>query len=171
MQEQGTLVADATAKLLTGIKYTDELKVGSRSAVVQLPFREPTEEQVKGTARGAQRFIDPKIYDRLMPELLEEIAMQKTQPAEVQVTDVGDRSIVAIPAELFVELGLRIKERCHPRRAAVFGLSNAMVGYVPHREAFDRGGYETTFLNTSKLAPEAGDLLVDAAVKRVKERA
>jgi hypothetical protein len=40
-----------------------------------------------------------------------------------------------------------------------------MVGYVPHAEAFARGGYETTFCPWSKLAPNAGDMLADAAVE------
>ena len=118
--------------------------------------------------KRAQRFVDPAIYDRLMPELLEEIRSQRTQPAEVQVIDVGDHAFAAIPAELFVELGLQIKERSHPRRAVVVGLANGMVGYVPTKEAFARGGYETTFLNTSKLGHDAGDLLADAAVRLVK---
>ena len=171
MEDQGNSLAGAVSKLLPTIKYADDLRLAVRSEVVHLPFREPNEEQVKGTIRGAQRFVDPKIYDRLMPELLQEVRTQGRQPAEVQVFELGDRSIVAIPAELFTELGLRVKERCHPKRAVVFGLSNAMVGYVPHKDAFARGGYETTFLNTSKLAPEAGDLLVDAAVRLVTQRA
>ena len=45
-----------------------------------------------------------------------------------------------------------------------------MVGYAPTREAFERGGYETTFGPTSHLAPEAGDLLADTAIQLVRGR-
>ena len=47
------------------------------------------------------------------------------------------------------------------------GHANGMVGYVPHRDAFLRGGYETTFAPTSRLAPEAGDLLADGAIELI----
>jgi hypothetical protein len=40
---------------------------------------------------------------------------------------------------------------------------------VPTRQAFERGGYETTFAGSSKLAPEAGDMLADAAIKLVRD--
>ena len=43
------------------------------------------------------------------------------------------------------------------------GSANDIVGYVPTPAAFDRGGYETTFLTSSKLAPPAGQLLLDSA--------
>ena len=42
-----------------------------------------------------------------------------------------------------------------------------MVGYVPHRDAFLRGGYETTFGPGYRLAPRAGDMLVDAAAELI----
>lgn len=169
MEEMGRGLAAEVLRAIEGIAtYGDDARLAARSEVVQLPFREPTEEQVKGTARGAQRFIDPAIYDRLMPELIEEIKTQGTQPAEVQAVFMGDHALVAIPAEFFVELGLRIKARCHPTRTLVYGLANGMVGYVPTAEAFAGGGYETTFLNTSKLAPQAGDLLAAAAVRLVE---
>jgi len=44
-----------------------------------------------------------------------------------------------------------------------------MVGYVPHRQAFDRGGYETTFAASSRMAPEAGDILADAAIELIRQ--
>jgi len=44
-----------------------------------------------------------------------------------------------------------------------------MVGYAPHREAFLRGGYETTFTGSSRLAPEAGEMLADCAIEIVRE--
>jgi len=81
---------------------------------------------------------------------------------------LDEYAFIGIPAEFFVELGLAIKERAHPKHALVFGLANGMVGYVPHKAAFERGGYETTFCGWSKLAPEAGDMLVDAAVRLIR---
>ena len=87
-----------------------------------------------------------------------------TQPAEVQAILIDDHAYVSVPAEYFVQLGLRIKEESYPRRVMVVSHANGMVGYVPTMEAFKRGGYETTFGNTSRLAPEAGDMLADAAI-------
>lgn len=81
---------------------------------------------------------------------------------------IGDHDFIALPAEPFVELGLRIKEHSSPRRAVVIGYANGMLGYVPHKQAFERGGYETTFCGWSNLAPEAGDILADAAIRLLR---
>ena len=119
----------------------------------------------------AQRFSDPSAYDREMPQLIERIRRMGTQPAEVQVLSIDDRAYVGVPAEYFVQHGLRIKEEAHPRHALVVGHANSMVGCVPHKEAFLRGGYETTFAGTSRLAPEAGDILADCALELVAQGA
>ena len=168
MSAIATGLAAEVDKALAGAEFRDEMKLSSRSEMLQLPFRDPSEEEIKGTIRGAQRFVDPAIYDRMMPELLEEFKTQGKQPAEVQVISADEFDFVSMPCELFVELGLAIKERAHPRRAVVVGLANGMVGYVPTKAAFQRGGYETTLLNTSKLGHDAGDMLVDAAVRLIK---
>ena len=127
-----------------------------------------SEAEVAGTVRGAQRFVDPAIYDTLMPGLVAEIGRAGVQQAEVQVLSLGDRDFVAIPAEYFVEYGLRIKRRPIRGWAIIVGYANGMVGYVPTREAFRRGGYETTFTGSSKLAPEAGELLAEAAIELLR---
>jgi adenylate kinase family enzyme len=138
----------------------------SRSRIVELtPL---SDEEVAGTMRGAQRFIDPAIYDEGMPRLLERIRTRKTQPVEVQVLRCGDVCVVGIPAEYFVEFGLRIKEAVWPCRALVASHTNGMIGYVPTAKAFERGGYETTFGLTSRMAPEAGDLMADAAIGQIQ---
>ena len=46
--------------------------------------------------------------------------------------------------------------------------ANGQIAYIPTKDAFQRGGYETTFGPPSWLAPEAGDLLVDAAVELIQ---
>ena len=162
-----TLAQDALA-VIAGMTFTGAATVAGRSRRLQLPFRKPTQDEITGTIRGAQRFIGEVYYDRDIPLLLEKIRRLGAQPAEVQVLSVGDWDFVAIPAEYFVENGLKIKLGAFPRHAVVVSCANGMVGYVPHAAAFDRGGYETTFWSGSRLAPPAGDMLADCAIELIK---
>ena len=53
----------------------------------------------------------------------------------------------------------------------VVGQANGMVEYVPHKEAFLRGGYEATRCGSRRLAPAAGELLAEGAWEDVKTKA
>ena len=170
MEEAAERITRDACAALANMTYRRDARLGSASTTLQLPYRQPTPEEIAGTIKGAQRYVDPTAYDRGMPGLLERIRTRKTQPAEVQVQFINEVAIAGIPAEYFVQHGLRIKQEAWPAHALVAGQTNGMVGYVPHREAFPRGGYETTFCTGSKLAPEAGDLLADAAVALIKRR-
>ena len=102
----------------------------------------------------------------------------QTVPAEVQVIGLGDVALVGIPGELFVELGLDIKERSAPTKVLVCGYANGDIGYIPTREAYSQGGYEIEeafkfYGYPAALAPEAGERLVQAAstvVMRSREK-
>jgi hypothetical protein len=169
MEETGLVLSAVIRKVLPGIRYRVDAGLRCASRIVDLPYRKVTDDEVLGTVRGAQRFIDPKLYDDEMPELVEQIRKEGSKKAEVQAMVVGDTVLATLPCEPFCELGLRIKEGVHPRRAFVVGYANGMVGYVPTREAFARGGYETTFCGGSCLAFEAGDILVSEVVDLVKK--
>lgn len=82
----------------------------------------------------------------------------------LQVLALDDVAVVAIPGELFVELGREIKRRSPFPQTIIVTLANDYIGYIPHQAAFAEGGYETIFASQSRLAPEAGDLIVGAAV-------
>ncbi|MDX9978485.1 MAG: hypothetical protein RBU25_00425, partial [Lentisphaeria bacterium] len=110
------------------------------------------------------RFIDPALYDRGMPDLLERLRARRLQPAQIQALRIGNVVYAGFPAEYFVQFGLRLKQALHPLAVQVVGHANGMVGYVPTQEAFARGGYETTFAASSRMAPECGDLMADAAI-------
>ena len=168
-EEAGTRLAGDVHGVLEHLTFRSDVRLSCAASTVRLPFRHATEDEIRGTVKGAQRFIDPAIYDRQMHRVLDRIRRQGTQPAEVQAIGIADHTLVGIPAEYFVQHGLRIKQACHPRRVLVAGCTNGMVGYVPHTEAFGRGGYETTFFGSSRLAPEAGDLLADEAVRLVRQ--
>jgi hypothetical protein len=174
MEETGAQLAEHVLQVLKSAKpdqFRSDAALESRARRVTLPYREPTPEQIKGTVRGAQRFIDPAIYERNIPRVVEEIRARGGKvDVEVQVHSVGEVDFVAVPCEWFVEFGLQLKEGAFPRRVLVVGSANGIVGYVPHAEAFARGGYETTFLSTSKLAPAAGGILLEAGVQLAQRK-
>ena len=88
-------------------------------------------------------------------------------PAEVQVIRLGDNTaLVALPGEIFVELGLAIKEASPFEQTFVIELANSSPAYVPTLKAYDEGGYEAT---NSVYAPGGGEMLVEKAISLLKE--
>lgn len=168
MDSAGGRLAAAVLRAREGMEFRSEVHLAARTARVALPYRSVREDEVTGTAHGAQRFVDPGAYDRGMPALLAHIKAHGHEESEIQALSINDTDLIGIGAEYFVEFGLRIKEAVYPRRALVVSLANGCVGYVPTKEAFARGGYETTFGGWSKMAPEAGDMLAEAAIALVK---
>ena len=84
------------------------------------------------------------------------------EDVEVQAIALGDAVIVAYPAEYFVEYGLKTKALSPFPDTFVSELSNGWHGYIPTREAFAHGGYETRLGDASRMVEEAGDLLCEA---------
>jgi hypothetical protein len=94
----------------------------------------------------------------------------KWEPAatcEVQAIQVGPAAYVANPAEYFCQFGLNIKQRSPFAYTWVVELANGCIGYVPTPEAMGPrgGGYEPRLALSSKLAPEAGQMIEDASVE------
>jgi hypothetical protein len=89
-------------------------------------------------------------------------------PVEVQVIALGDEvAIVSLPGEIFVELGLAIKEASPFKTTLIVELSNCVeTHYVPTRAAYAGGSYEVT---NSALQPGSGEMLVEAAVRLLRD--
>ena len=84
-------------------------------------------------------------------------------PAEVRSVRLGaDAAVVALPYEIFVELGLDIKKRSPFRHTLVLTLDGGVDAYVPDRRAYPQGAYEV--VNTP-FEPGSGEALADAAVR------
>ncbi len=67
----------------------------------------------------------------------------ETRTMWLQAMQIGDVYVVGVPAEFFTVLGLEIKRRSPFRNTFVFALSNDYVGYLPSKEGFKNGGYQT----------------------------
>ena len=91
-------------------------------------------------------------------------------PLEVQAFRLDrETAIVAIPGEVFVELGLAIKKASPFKTTIVIELANDNgPAYIPTKKAFTESGYEV--LN-SRLGPGGGEKIVDEAVTLLRNLA
>jgi hypothetical protein len=86
----------------------------------------------------------------------------KPLDAEVQVIGLNqDTALVALPGEIFTELGLAIKKDSPFKHTFVVELANGSLGYVPDRKAFGEGNYEAV---SARCEPGSGEKLVEAAL-------
>ncbi|MDE2697295.1 MAG: hypothetical protein OXI23_00345 [Gemmatimonadota bacterium] len=71
-------------------------------------------------------------------------ALPEQMTAPVQAIRLGDAAILALPGEIFVETGLRIKAQTSASPLMLVSLANGYIGYVCTDEALaQEGGYET----------------------------
>ena len=71
-------------------------------------------------------------------------ALPEQMTAPVQAIRLGDAAILALPGEIFVESGLRIKAQTSASPLMLVSLANGYIGYVCTDEALTQeGGYET----------------------------
>ncbi len=90
----------------------------------------------------------------------------KPHEVEVQAIALGNEvAWVALPGEVFTELGLAIKQDSPFPCTIVAELANALVGYIPSRRAYPQGNYEVV---SARCAEGSGERLVDAAVTMLK---
>ncbi len=170
MTRMGNVLADDVRGLLPQMEFADSVSLEAKTTTLKLPLRDidgpyglsAKHPQMLGSSDESEK---KRIYENAVRKLREKKKEKDYALAEVQALTIGrDTAFVGIPAEYFAELGLRIKMQSQLTCTYVVGAANGMVGYVPTRHAFERGGYETTVSMWSKLAPEAGDMLAEAAL-------
>jgi hypothetical protein len=97
-----------------------------------------------------------------------DIESRKHQPyeVEVQVITLGkELAWVSLPGEIFVQLGLAIKDGSPFKVTSVHELANGSIGYIPTRQAYPQGNYEVI---SARCEQGSGELLVDAALSQLR---
>ncbi|WP_216821129.1 neutral/alkaline non-lysosomal ceramidase N-terminal domain-containing protein [Singulisphaera sp. GP187] len=194
----GNSIGESIHKQLTQLKRIERADLVVKSRVVRLPLQDATKEEVaqaiKTLAAANRReevdfFEHVTAYKKLILDqfrhrephavtaehitwgLSRSLAgIGETLPVDVTVMTLGrDVAIVCLPGEIFVELGLAIKQASPFNTTLVIELANSVETiYVPHRAACVGGSYEVT---NSSLQPGAGELLVETALGLLREAA
>ncbi|HVW39639.1 MAG TPA: hypothetical protein VHB99_20115 [Pirellulales bacterium] len=167
----GVALAKTVEAALPSLRPLAEPTLAVRSTQVAVPLQRYSPEQFAAAEANL-----PKVGTREL-SFLEQVEVCKivavhnraveVLPLEVQVFRLdGQTAIVGLPGEVFVELGLAIKQASPFPTTMIVELSNDNPHYVPTQKAFAEGSYETV---NSIVQSGGGEMLVDAAVKLLKE--
>jgi hypothetical protein len=141
-----------------------------RCEKVQLPLAKFTDEDLRQAQElDAKRNPNAPFLEQVKAYRVLDVAARKGRlfDVDVQVFALGqDVAWVALPGEVFVELGLSIKAASPFRQTNVIELANGGLSYIPHRSAFSEGQYEVV---STRCAEGTGELLVTTAVRLLAE--
>jgi hypothetical protein len=121
----------------------------------------------KRVANGAESVIE--VFRRQRQVLAGHQGEERT--TWLQAVVVGDIAIVGVPGEFFTVLGEDIKRRSPFRYTYVAELANDWIGYLPDRQAFELGGYQTWTGLHSFTEPGTGEKVVVESVRMLNELA
>lgn len=166
-QQLGAALADAATGAWPNLKSLATHAPRARSAMVALQRRRFSDADIARAKDIAGRMMTENLGTVPMAEavcILETI-QKKDVPLEVEVQAVSfsdDLAIVALPGEIFVELGLAIKAASPFKHTFIAELANGSMGYVPNREAYPQGNYEVV---SARGEAGSGEKLVETALK------
>ncbi|MFO1484232.1 MAG: neutral/alkaline non-lysosomal ceramidase N-terminal domain-containing protein [Verrucomicrobiaceae bacterium] len=169
--ELGTALADAADAAWPNLKTVSTFAPRIRSEQVTLTRRTFSEAQIAKAKDMVANMLTSKFGTVPMAETvcILETLDKKDKPllAEVQVIAISDDvAIVALPGEIFVELGLALKKASPFKHTLIAELSNGSIGYVPNREAYPQGNYEIV---SARGEAGSGEKLIEVALKLLNE--
>jgi len=170
----GKIGAEAL-KVIFGMDFdaysTEVLPLAASSKVLSLPTRKvPLQmlEQAKRLLESSDSWDTERIYARELVLLDEANKREPMVNAEIMAMLIADTAIVSFPCEYFCQFGLDVRRASPYPSTFIVSCANGMVGYVPTEEAFRTGGYEPRLARSSKLMPDAGALMREAAIELLR---
>lgn len=166
----GTVLAGEVIKTYTRLRpAVGDLRTSSAQVELALPAVTPEEvERAKAVAAQVHAGQNPKFLDTVEAFKVLDVAERQGKPwsGEVQVIALGrDLAWVALPGEVFVELGQQIKQASPFAHTIIVELAHGPVTYFPNEAAFAQGNYEVV---TSRAAKGAGERLAESAIAQLR---
>ena len=160
------MLAAEVVKVWERMTFSSSCTLAAAMEEVTVGVRRPSPEELAAAEELLQAPEKATDRDRVYAQDAVKISrMPTTMDTWVQVLRVGELGVVALPGEMFVEIGLAVKEKSPFEPTFVIELANDYAGYVGTRNAYDEGGYETQLALSSRVTPEAGEKMMDAALR------
>jgi len=146
--------------------------------VLQRPFtyrvREFDEVQAAADVRRyAERYFGEQSegQQRVFAAMRAELGPRQGEARTTLLTvmRLGEVALVGIPGEMYARLGLDLRRRSPFRHTILIGLANEEIGYIPDRQAYEDGGYQTWVGTHCLVAPGTGEAMVEQALAMLEE--
>lgn len=167
-------IAERTISVHGKIEHHSSAPIRMMERTLDLGVRKPDESdlvyarKMLAAARNPEKLSMHEVYAQ------ETVRIGETYPDKVnlklQALRIGeDLAIVAIPCEVFAEIGLEIKERSPFKNTFVISLANGYNGYLPTSEQHELGGYETWRSGWSYLEVNASRKITAQLLEMLEE--
>lgn len=172
MKEVGYSVAAEVYKASLTVEHQDWVPLGMKQVEIEMGLRVPTDEQLTFARQILAKPESAEMHHHRERTYAERVLAMADYPDSIpyilQAVRIGDLGITAIPNEVFVEMGLELKERTPFEQTFTISLANGSYGYLPTVEHHKLGGYET-WLGTSRLEIGAAPRIIDTLVSMLEE--
>ena len=172
MTQVATLIAQAVYHAHREIEFHDWIGLEARQRELTLTVRKPTEEQLDYARRILEKPEDAPQHHRRERVYAKRMLDLKKSPDEItivlQTFRIGELGVCAIPFEVFVEIGLELKQKSPFDRTFTISHANGSHGYLPTAEQHKLGGYET-WLGTNRVEFHAADKIVKTLLSMLNE--
>jgi hypothetical protein len=168
----GTSLGETVLASLDKLQPQKEPKLAVKRGIVEVPLQEYSDEQIKKAAANMAKIGSRELsfLEQVEASKITDLQVSytaKTLPIEVQAIRLSsDVAIVTLPGEVFVELGLAIKQASPFETTLVIELCNDNPAYIPTKKAFAEGSYETV---NSRVQSGGGEKMVELTIKLLKE--
>ena len=171
-QRIGTVLTGEVLKTYTRLTPIEPTCIAVRREIVKLPLPEVDPDDVIKARETVATYNTPEAAPFMeLVNAFKVIAVHERHgrplEAEVQVMALGDDlAWVGLPGEVFVEIGLAIKQASPYRMTIVTELANGSIGYIPDRKAYAEGNYEPV---SARCAEGSGEMLAQASLRLLHE--
>lgn len=167
----GETLAESVLEHWPKLKAIESPALAVRAATVDVALQQFSPDEVEQARQDMYKIGTRELsfLEQVQAYKIMAIELRKgeTIPLDVQVFRLSrDLAIVGLPGEVFVELGLAIKEASPFSSTIVIELCNDAPGYIPTHKAFAEGSYETV---NSRVESGSGETLVETAVQLLEE--
>ena len=187
-RQVGEALARETIQALQSAPASQDVALHVRSRTIRLPYDPlPSSDALHLEVTRLQAELDSgklpaQATDNHRADIewaLEAIEIQKKDrvqedlEAELQGLVLGDTVLLAVPFELYAEIGMKIKKNSPFKHTFVLGLSNGAYGYLATPNAYDEKTYTTNHacrrMGIWSFARNVSDVLVSEALDLLTE--
>ncbi len=188
-QVKGGQMSEAVLKALPGIQTTGNTEIKAAQEFFDYPLRnsyplsakqaeieyneakKKLAEMEKKAATIGKRVLDSYRVEEFLARLtLDAARWVESHPnpppvsLEQQAVRIGDAVFVTFPAEVFSEIGLKVKQQSPFEKTFVIGLASGHGGYMPTAEEYLEGGYAAVM---TRYDPKCEQVCINSSLELI----